>query len=237
MTEFHGETLLLGNTYAPTDRALREAFYRSLAQVPMQHTGAILCGGDFNCTLHPMADRSLHRTASARDSPSLRMLFRTWGLVDVLQRDTDAATGTRDLATFHRRHRTLRYSQQLNDVREAKLTALTSWGTTGTAIMRGCWCRCSVSCSICGTPRVSCLFLSVQPTSTAPKSLGRQRYLSTIDQSRSLTRTTKSTHVCLRRDSSPVYPTLSVLFKPALFQGDRYTRRSIRSLQCGDLPS
>jgi len=143
MTEFHGETLLLGNTYAPTDRALREAFYRSLAQVPMQHTGAILCGGDFNCTLHPMADRSLHRTASARDSPSLRMLFRTWGLVDVLQRDTDAATGTRDLATFHRRHRTLRYSQQLNDVREAKLTALTSWGTTGTVTMRRIWRRCS----------------------------------------------------------------------------------------------
>lgn len=119
--EFHGETLMLANIYAPTDRALREAFYQRLAQLPMQHTGPILCGGDFNCTLHPMADRSLQRTALAHDSPSLRTLLRTWGMVDALQRDIDTATDTRDLPTFHQRHHTYGYTMATGQFESSRL--------------------------------------------------------------------------------------------------------------------
>ncbi|KAF1322066.1 reverse transcriptase, partial [Globisporangium splendens] len=120
-TEFHGETFLLVNIYAPTDRAMREALYQRLAQLPVHHTGPILFGGDFNCTLHPMADRSLQRTALAHDSLSLRTLLRTWGLVDVLQRDIDTASDKRDLPAFHRRHHTYEYTMATGQFESSRL--------------------------------------------------------------------------------------------------------------------
>ncbi|KAF1313701.1 hypothetical protein FI667_g17124, partial [Globisporangium splendens] len=87
----------------------------------MQHTGPTLCGGDFNSTLHTKADRSLQRTALAHDSPSLRALLRIWGLVDVLQRDIDAAIDSRDLPTFHRRHHTYGYTMATGEFQSSRL--------------------------------------------------------------------------------------------------------------------
>ncbi|OWZ11339.1 reverse transcriptase [Phytophthora megakarya] len=77
-----GEKLIVVNIYAPHQPAKREAFYRKLTDMDIPTGVKMAIGGDFNCTLDPVADRSYFRQRDGHDSPALRMLLENWGLAD-----------------------------------------------------------------------------------------------------------------------------------------------------------
>ncbi|KAF1332969.1 reverse transcriptase, partial [Globisporangium splendens] len=105
-----GETVLLLNIYAPSTVFAREAFYRALSGLLSSHDGPILCGGDFNCTLNQMADRSHNNHNKVHDSRELKKLLQKLNLVDTLEDDALRATDTRDVKAFHRQHHTYYYT-------------------------------------------------------------------------------------------------------------------------------
>ncbi|KAF1320212.1 Kinesin protein, partial [Globisporangium splendens] len=105
-----GETVLLLNIYAPSTVFAREAFYRALSGLLSSHDGPILCGGDFNCTLNQMADRSHNTHNKVHDSRELKKLLQKLDLVDTLEDDALRATDTRDVKAFHRQHHTYYYT-------------------------------------------------------------------------------------------------------------------------------
>ncbi|KAF1319878.1 hypothetical protein FI667_g12756, partial [Globisporangium splendens] len=105
-----GETVLLLNIYAPSTVFAMEAFYRALSGLLSSHDGPILCGGDFNCTLNQMADRSHNNHNKVHDSKELKKLLQKLNLVDTLEDDALRATDTRDVKAFHRQHHTYYYT-------------------------------------------------------------------------------------------------------------------------------
>ncbi|KAF1327318.1 reverse transcriptase, partial [Globisporangium splendens] len=105
-----GETVLLLNIYAPSTVFARGAFYRALSGLLSSHDGPILCGGDFNCTLNQMADRSHNNHNKVHDSRELKKLLQKLNLVDTLEDDALRATDTRDVKAFHRQHHTYYYT-------------------------------------------------------------------------------------------------------------------------------
>ncbi|KAF1331274.1 hypothetical protein FI667_g4396, partial [Globisporangium splendens] len=105
-----GETVLLLNIYAPSTVFAREAFYRALSDLLSSHDGPILCGGDFNCTLNQMADRSHNTHNKVHESRELKKLLQKLDLVDTLEDDALRATDTRDVKAFHRQHHTYYYT-------------------------------------------------------------------------------------------------------------------------------
>ncbi|KAF1328525.1 reverse transcriptase, partial [Globisporangium splendens] len=116
-----GETVLLLNIYAPSTVFAREAFYRALSGLLSSHDGPILCGGDFNCTLNQMADRSHNTHNKVHDSRELKKLLQKLNLVDTLEDDALRATDTRDVKAFHRQHHTYYYTLPSGDSASSRL--------------------------------------------------------------------------------------------------------------------
>ncbi|KAF1322650.1 Abc transporter g family member 31, partial [Globisporangium splendens] len=116
-----GETVLLLNIYAPSTVFAREAFYRALSGLLSSHDGPILCGGDFNCTLNQMADRSHNNHNKVHDSRELKKLLQKLDLVDTLEDDALRATDTRDVKAFHRQHHTYYYTLPSGDSASSRL--------------------------------------------------------------------------------------------------------------------
>ncbi|KAF1328452.1 reverse transcriptase, partial [Globisporangium splendens] len=116
-----GETVLLLNIYAPSTVFAREAFYRALSGLLSSHDGPILCGGDFNCTLNQMADRSHNTHNKVHDSRELKKLLQKLDLVDTLEDDALRATDTRDVKAFHRQHHTYYYTLPSSDSASSRL--------------------------------------------------------------------------------------------------------------------
>ncbi|KAF1336357.1 reverse transcriptase, partial [Globisporangium splendens] len=87
-----------------------EAFYRALSGLLSSHDGPILCGGDFNCTLNQMADRSHNNHNKVHDSRELKKLLQKLNLVGTLEDDALRTTDTRDVKAFHRQHHTYYYT-------------------------------------------------------------------------------------------------------------------------------
>ncbi|KAF1329554.1 reverse transcriptase, partial [Globisporangium splendens] len=116
-----GETVLLLNIYAPSTVFAREAFYRALSGLLSSHDGPILCGGDFNCTLNQMTDRSHNIHNKVHDSRELKKLLQKLNLVDTLEDDALRATDTRDVKAFHRQHHTYYYTLPSGDSASSRL--------------------------------------------------------------------------------------------------------------------
>ncbi|KAF1326887.1 reverse transcriptase, partial [Globisporangium splendens] len=116
-----GETVLLLNIYAPSTVFAREAFYRALLGLLSSHGGPILCGGDFNCTLNQMADRSHNTHNKVHESRELKKLLQKLDLVDTLEDDALRATDTRDVKAFHRQHHTYYYTLPSGDSASSRL--------------------------------------------------------------------------------------------------------------------
>ncbi|KAF1334471.1 Reverse transcriptase precursor, partial [Globisporangium splendens] len=116
-----GETVLLLSIYAPSTVFAREAFYRALSGLLSSHDGPILCGGDFNCTLNQMADRSHNNHNKVHDSRELKKLLQKLNLVDTLEDDALRATDTRDVKAFHRQHHTYYYTLPSGDSASSRL--------------------------------------------------------------------------------------------------------------------
>ncbi|KAJ8575808.1 hypothetical protein ON010_g3407 [Phytophthora cinnamomi] len=80
--QIYGQRLIVMNVYAPHRVHQREAFFRQLANLDFPHSVLVTMGGDFDCTLDDIADRSYRRRRHAHDSPALRALIAAWGLAD-----------------------------------------------------------------------------------------------------------------------------------------------------------
>jgi exonuclease III len=97
--EIEGQEVLVIKIYAPHVQMEREAFYRTLAAYELKHEGPVVIGGDFNCTNHPIIDRSYQPTARDHCSPQLRQLIDAWQVEDTLAPffpDEDDDEDTRD---------------------------------------------------------------------------------------------------------------------------------------------
>jgi endonuclease/exonuclease/phosphatase family metal-dependent hydrolase len=100
--------------YAPVDRAAREALYSALGR--RRPVGAVLLGGDFNCSLHSELDRS-HPDGDSHDSPMLQRLLHRWSIVDSATADMIEAAADGTETDFHGRSHT--YWYRLPDGRQA----------------------------------------------------------------------------------------------------------------------
>jgi hypothetical protein len=109
------------NIYAPTDTARREQFFQYLLGLQVRHRGPVLVGGDFNCTLHPLMDRSNHRSTAVRTSEALQRLLANWNLVDALQRELEDTNDPRHRADFHRDYHTYNYRLAIDARKSSRL--------------------------------------------------------------------------------------------------------------------
>ena len=96
-----GDTILVVNVYAPSERNQRENFFEMLRHQLQGYDGLIFMGGDFNCTLVPHLDRSFVSRPGRHDSIALRRLLGRAQLSDVLDDDMEQAEDERAIAHFH----------------------------------------------------------------------------------------------------------------------------------------
>ncbi|CEG41232.1 Endonuclease/exonuclease/phosphatase [Plasmopara halstedii] len=108
--DIRGESALLFNVYAPTDRDQREALFTALGELKLEHDGPVLIGGDFNCTVSPRTDRSYQPTANDQFSPALMALLQKWSLADALEREVLDANDPREVEAFQVAHHTHKYT-------------------------------------------------------------------------------------------------------------------------------
>ncbi|KAJ8523568.1 hypothetical protein ON010_g17551 [Phytophthora cinnamomi] len=78
----HGHALIIVNVDAPHRVPQRERFFRQLAVMQLPSNTLVAEGGDFNCTLDNESGRSYTSRTEALDSPALRDLIATWGIID-----------------------------------------------------------------------------------------------------------------------------------------------------------
>ena len=65
---FNGtDDVILVNIYVPTDRVAKEDLFPKLRATPIPIGKLVLVGGDLNCTLHGLADRSYLPTTLDED--------------------------------------------------------------------------------------------------------------------------------------------------------------------------
>lgn len=78
----HGETLVLGNVYAPNiqDKAFCASLLSHLADMDCPN---IIIGGDFNCALCPMMDRLLPQTNISKNAQAVLNINKEFDLVDI----------------------------------------------------------------------------------------------------------------------------------------------------------
>ena len=96
-----GETVLVVNVYAPTDKAEREALFEMLRHHLLEHEGPMFLGGKLNCTLAPRLNCSFVSPPGRHDSLALRRLLDQAQLCDVLEDDMERAKEERAISAFH----------------------------------------------------------------------------------------------------------------------------------------
>lgn len=107
---FHGTCAQIYNIYVPTDRPTREALLDFLATQPIATGIPVSIGGDFNCCLYGLVDRSYHRAGNAHGSSALRRLLDAWDCSDVLEQGIQEALDDRTYAEFWATHHTYGYT-------------------------------------------------------------------------------------------------------------------------------
>lgn len=128
---YAGTSFLVVNVYAPHLRAKRERFYRALADIHVPETDVVLLGGDFNCTMDALRDRSYALRATDHHSPGRALLLERWHLMDALVETTADSHNEVGLSQLHHRTHTYRYT--LLDGAEAS-ARLDRWYTSGAAV-------------------------------------------------------------------------------------------------------
>ncbi|OWY94512.1 Reverse transcriptase precursor [Phytophthora megakarya] len=124
---YAGERILMLNVYAPHQPALREAFYRRLGEIDVPSNSLVLMGGDFNCTLDALRDRSYSQRAKDHDSPSLRALLANWCMEDASLRFHSSETTPAVLQNLY--HDTHTYHYKIPGVGDAT-SRLDRWYAT-----------------------------------------------------------------------------------------------------------
>ncbi|CAI5712600.1 unnamed protein product [Peronospora destructor] len=109
---FMGETVLVVNVYAPSDKSEREAFFEMLRHHLLGHNGPMFMEGDFNCTLVPWLDRSFASPPGRHDYLALRWLLSRTQLSDVLEDEMEQAEEERAISAFHAAVHTYFYTYQ-----------------------------------------------------------------------------------------------------------------------------
>ncbi|OWZ14411.1 Reverse transcriptase precursor [Phytophthora megakarya] len=104
-----GHEIYVFNVYAPTDRQSREELFTCLIDIVVPHGALFYAGGDFNCTLHGITDRSYAATANDHDSPALRRLLEHWGLQDSIGLLLPDGNAKGSLPLFYERYHTYHY--------------------------------------------------------------------------------------------------------------------------------
>lgn len=95
----HGENILLGNVYAPNVQD--DAFYASLlSQLADMDCPNMIIGGDFNCALCPMMDRSPSQTVISKNANAVLNINREFDLLDIWRQSNIHFT----LILTHRHH-------------------------------------------------------------------------------------------------------------------------------------
>ncbi|OWZ07692.1 reverse transcriptase [Phytophthora megakarya] len=92
---YKGKCIVVFNIYTPHRPRDREQFYRSLGDLEIPCGALFVVGGDFNCTLDAVADRSYTSTSSSHNSPALKALLAIWRLVAsvAIERPQDWTSG------------------------------------------------------------------------------------------------------------------------------------------------
>uniref|UniRef100_M4B565 Endonuclease/exonuclease/phosphatase domain-containing protein n=1 Tax=Hyaloperonospora arabidopsidis (strain Emoy2) TaxID=559515 RepID=M4B565_HYAAE len=115
------DDVILVNIYAPTDRVAKEDLFLKLKAIPIPTGKQVFVGGDLNCTLHGLVNRSSLSTALDHDSPGLRRLLIKWRLqvlpLQVLPSGNDSAA----LAHFNDAHHTYHYSVRGHGLASSRL--------------------------------------------------------------------------------------------------------------------
>ncbi|EGZ08493.1 hypothetical protein PHYSODRAFT_440125, partial [Phytophthora sojae] len=105
----HGQSLIVLNLYAPHRVPQIETFFRSLADLEFPSGSLVAIGGDFNCTLDEVADRSYTSRSGAHDSIALRELLAAWGAVDPIEETRPLEWPQGALRQHHAETHTYRY--------------------------------------------------------------------------------------------------------------------------------
>eukprot|EP00644_Phytophthora_capsici_P019305 jgi/Phyca11/132955/e_gw1.277.4.1 len=100
--------LVVVNIYAPHRKAASERFFAHLMQLDFPPGARLAVGGDFNCTLDEVADRSYHSVHNDHGSEMLQNLLTHWALSDPVALGRPALWNSQALAkhqmdthTFH----------------------------------------------------------------------------------------------------------------------------------------
>lgn len=112
-----GETFVVINIYAPTDKNQRELLYQRLARLELPQDARVLVGGDFNCTQDLGTDRSYNKNQASHYSKMLDKVIVEWGLKDAAEDDMKRVFSPLGVGRFAARHRT--YFYKLADGTEA----------------------------------------------------------------------------------------------------------------------
>ena len=95
-----GDPVLVVNVYAPSDKTSREALFEWLRLLLLDYEGPMFIGGDFNCTLVPLLDRTFVSPPGRHDSMALRRLLGRAQLSDVLEDAMELAEEDRAISDF-----------------------------------------------------------------------------------------------------------------------------------------
>ena len=95
-----GDPVLVVNVYAPSDKTSREALFERIRLLLLDYAGPLFIGGDFNCTLVPLIDRTFVSPPGRHDSLALTRLLGRAKLSDVLEDAMELAEEDRAISDF-----------------------------------------------------------------------------------------------------------------------------------------